>query len=113
VAIADTKWKVIERDMKGRLMPAQDDLYQMLAYSAAYRCTDLSLIYPWRRELVSSEETTFHLPMTSGRRPVVRVLCIDVQDDALPLRIGGGEGAVSAILSGKAVAARPSELGVS
>jgi len=101
VAIADTKWKVVGLDAKCRLLPDQDDLYQMHAYAAAYRCTDLALIYPWRRELGRAAETEFHLPQADGRQPIVRVLCIDVQDDRLPLRLGGSASVAAALLSGR------------
>ncbi len=88
VAIADTKWKLIGWDSKRRLMPNQADMYQMHAYAAAFQCRELALIYPWRSELAQAAGAEFRLPMVNGHAPVVTVLCLDVHDDTLPLRLG-------------------------
>jgi 5-methylcytosine-specific restriction enzyme subunit McrC len=88
VAIADTKWKLVACDSRGRLIPAEADMYQMHAYATAFQCNDVALIYPWRPELANTAEAEFHLPANNGRAAVVRVLCIDIHDDALPLRLG-------------------------
>jgi hypothetical protein len=88
VAIADTKGKLVGRDSRGGLIPAEADMYQMHAYEAAFQCTDVALVYPWRHELAEAAATEFHLPQVNGRPAIVRVLCIDVHDDALPVRLG-------------------------
>lgn len=88
VAIADTKWKLVARDRMGRLMPSEADMYQMHAYAAAFQCRELALIYPWRSELAQAAGADFRLPPVNGHAPVVTVLCLDVHDDALPLRVG-------------------------
>ncbi len=88
VGIADTKWKLVGQDRRGRLMPTEADMYQMHAYAAAFECNDVALIYPWHSQSASTTETEFHLPANNGRAVIVRVLCIDVHDDALPLRLG-------------------------
>jgi 5-methylcytosine-specific restriction enzyme subunit McrC len=88
VTIADTKWKLVARDSRGRLIPSEADMYQMHAYAAAFQCNDVALVYPWQPQSAATTETKFHLPAYNGRPVVVRVLCIDVHDDALPLRVG-------------------------
>ncbi|CAN7485957.1 McrC family protein [Rhizobacter sp. LjRoot28] len=88
VAIADTKWKLIGWDNKRRLMPSEADMYQMHAYASAFQCRELALIYPWRSELAQATGAEFRLPQVNGHAPVVTVLCLDVHDDALPLRVG-------------------------
>lgn len=88
VAIADTKWKLVERDTRHRLVPSEADIYQMHAYAAAFQCTELALLYPWRNELAGAIDADIRLPAIGGRSPIVKVLCIDVDDDALPLRFG-------------------------
>lgn len=88
VAVADTKWKLIGWDSKRRLMPVEADMYQIHAYASAFQCCELALIYPWRSALADTAGAEFRLPAISGRSPIVTVLCIDVHDDALPLRLG-------------------------
>lgn len=88
IAIADTKWKLLGWDSKRRLMPGEADMYQMHAYASAYQCNELALIYPWRSALADAAAVEFRLPAVNGRSPVVTVICIDVHDDALPLRLG-------------------------
>jgi 5-methylcytosine-specific restriction enzyme subunit McrC len=88
VGIADTKWKLVGQDSRGRLMPTEADMYQMHAYAAAFQCSDVALIYPWHPDTASTTETELHLPANNGRAAVVRVICIDVHDEALPLRLG-------------------------
>lgn len=88
VAIADTKWKLIGWDSKRRVMPSEADMYQMHAYASAFQCRELALIYPWRSELAQAAAAEFRLPSVNGHAPVVTVLCLDVHDDALPLRLG-------------------------
>ena len=92
VAVADTKWKLIGCDSKRRLMPAEADMYQMHAYATAFQCRELALIYPWRSELAQAEGAVFRLPAVNGHMPVVTVLCLDVHDDTLALRIGNWPG---------------------
>lgn len=87
--IADTKWKLLELDRKGRPLPSETDLYQLHAYAGAFQCHELALIYPW----VAPErvvEATIRLPSREGRAPTVHVVGVDVGDDAMPLRIGTG-----------------------
>lgn len=95
VAIADTKWKLIGRDGKRRLIPDVADMYQMHAYASACQCGEMALIYPWRSELADAAGAEFRLPAVLGRSPVVTVLCIDVHDDGLPLRLGRWPGSVA------------------
>lgn len=87
VAIADTKWKLVGRDRRGRVIPAEADMYQMHAYAAAFQCSDVVLIYPWRDELAGAPPTHFQLPAVNGRAATVRVICIDVYEDTLPFRL--------------------------
>jgi 5-methylcytosine-specific restriction enzyme subunit McrC len=88
VGIADSKWKRVGLDSKRRLTPSEGDLYQVHAYASAYQCRDLALIYPWHDSLAQAVSGEFRLPLIDGHSPVVRVLCLDVNDDALPFRLG-------------------------
>jgi 5-methylcytosine-specific restriction enzyme subunit McrC len=99
VAIADTKWKLLELDRRGRPVPSQDDMYQMNAYATAFRCTELVLIYPWHSGFTAAADTEFRLPSVNGVSATVRVLGVDVDDDRLPLRMGGASGLVGRLLS--------------
>lgn len=88
VGIADTKWKLLSWDTRRRLMPGEADMYQMHAYAMAFQCRELALVYPWHAALADKTEAEFRLPAINGLSPVVKVICIDVNDDALPLRLG-------------------------
>jgi 5-methylcytosine-specific restriction enzyme subunit McrC len=88
VAIADTKWKLVDVDRRGRLMPGEADMYQMHAYAAAFRCHDLALVYPWRSDLDGAAAVEFRLPPIDDLSPRVKVLCVDLERDDVPLRIG-------------------------
>lgn len=87
LVVADTKWKRIEFDRKGRPSPAEADIYQLHAYASAYRCRELALIYPVD-DSGPAAETRMLLPAVEGLRAAVHVLGIDVGDDALPVRMG-------------------------
>jgi 5-methylcytosine-specific restriction enzyme subunit McrC len=52
LAIIDTKWKAIGRDVTDRKRGvAQADLYQMMAYAQLYRADHLMLLYPYHTGL--------------------------------------------------------------
>lgn len=87
--IADTKWKRVELDRKGRASPSEGDMYQLHAYASAFQCNDLALIYPWST-LDRRAEATFNLPTRSQQTTTVHVVGLDVGDDALQVRIGTG-----------------------
>lgn len=98
LAIADTKWKKLERDRKERPMPSEDDMYQMHAYASAFQCTDLVLIYPWHDGLVDAIEAEFHLPAIGDKSPIVRLMCIDVHEDSMPVRSKRGSGLLDGLM---------------
>jgi 5-methylcytosine-specific restriction enzyme subunit McrC len=87
--VADTKWKRIEVARSGHLDPATGDVYQLLAYAAAFQCADVALIYPWHAGLELAKATVIRLPDQSGRTVRLHVLAIDVGENGLPARIGG------------------------
>lgn len=87
--IADTKWKRLELDRKGRPSPSEADMYQLHAYAGAFGCHELALIYPWDAP-DRVVDATFRLPGREGRATTVHVVGVDVGDDAMPLRIGMG-----------------------
>lgn len=99
LAIGDTKWKLIPTDDAGRLRPGNDDLLQMHAYAAAYRCGDLVLIYPWTHELGTSVDTHVELPGAHGQVPRVHVVCVDVHADRLPAIRGAGSNVFGHLLA--------------
>lgn len=98
VAIADTKWKHIGLDRRGRPGPTEADMYQMHAYASAFRCHELALIYPWD-EPAAVAPVVFELPEAHGRAAMVHVLGVDVGDDALPLRLGQGPQALTRLFA--------------
>lgn len=98
VAVADTKWKSLEYDRYGRPVPNEADMYQMNAYAAAFRCSELALIYP-STGVDAGSSAEYRLPMAGGIRPTVHVFGIDVQADGLPLRLGNADTQVGRLLS--------------
>ena len=60
----------------------------MLAYSTAFRCADVALIYPWHEGLAEVRDTIMEFPDISGFRPRLNVICIDVGVDHLPVVSG-------------------------
>lgn len=99
VAIADTKWKLLELDRKGRQVPSEADMYQINAYATAFRCTELALIYPRHDGITAAGYTEFRLPPVNGTSATVRILGVDVDDDRLPLRMGSSSGFIGQLLS--------------
>lgn len=89
-AIGDTKWKRLEVDASRALLPDEADVYQMLAYAAAYRCENLALIYPWHSGLVGSAETRFELPPIGDLHPTLSIVCVDMRSRALDALRGQG-----------------------
>lgn len=89
LVVADTKWKRIEFDRKGRPAPAESDIYQLHAYASAYRCRELALIYPVEASRATAE-VQFLLPPVGEQAATVHVLGVDIGEDSLPLRIGRG-----------------------
>jgi 5-methylcytosine-specific restriction enzyme subunit McrC len=101
LAIGDTKWKRLKVSRSGYLMPSEADMYQMLAYAAAYRCEHLALIYPTHAGLLGAKETTFKLPASGKQRPVVSVICLDVHSDSLLPSCSAVESPFFRLLSGE------------
>ena len=88
IAVADTKWMRIQTDVNGRMIPPETHAYQMHAYSSAYQCRDLYLVYPWHQDVVDALPTSFRMPSADGRPVCMHVLCVDVGKDDFPLRKG-------------------------
>jgi len=89
-AVGDAKWKRLSVGRGGYLFPNEADLYQMHAYSTAYECQNVALIYPWHRALASSRETSFEIPTPCGGGARITVVCIDVSSDSFTLVRGAG-----------------------
>lgn len=89
-AIADAKWKHPALSSHGFVMPNSGDLYQLHAYASVFECDRLALIYPWDESMIEARETDFELPGFDGHHPSVTVICMDVADDNLPLRLSTG-----------------------
>lgn len=87
IAIADAKWKHPTLSPQGFIMPDQADLYQLYGYASAFQSSRLALIYPWDESMCRARETTFELPGLKDFRPMVTVLCLDVTDDSLRLKL--------------------------
>lgn len=89
VAVADTKWIRLGKDRRGYLVPVDAHAYQLHAYAAAYPCDEAVLIYPWHEDLDGARISGYRLPGGGDRRPVLHVVCADVEDEALPLYLAG------------------------
>ena len=89
LVVADTKWKRIEFDRKGRPSPDEADIYQLHAYASAYQCLELALIYPVEGDNVAGD-TRFKIPAIGGVAATIHVIGIDIGDDSLPLCFGRG-----------------------
>lgn len=83
VAVGDTKWKRLDVNKAGFLVPNESDLYQALAYAATYRCDSVALIYPWHSGLIGSRETTLEIAM-NGSATRVSIVCLDLRTHQLP-----------------------------
>ena len=76
--VLDTKWKRLDPN-QSTLGVSESDVYQMLAYSRAYRARRLVLVYPWheslgqvgvcRSWLVFGSSTTFDVATVDIRKP--------------------------------------------
>jgi 5-methylcytosine-specific restriction enzyme subunit McrC len=113
--IADTKWKRLEVGPAGHLEPSPSDVQQLLAYSAAYACKSVALVYPWHAELAGSRETSYQLPPMPFGAPRLDIICLDVFEDALPARRGvvlpTDHGAALDAQGGRGVAVAAASLG--
>jgi 5-methylcytosine-specific restriction enzyme subunit McrC len=83
--IADTKWKRLTLSPSGYLYPDQTDVYQLYAYAAAYQCENVALIYPWHGGLSGAKETVFVLTPIGHLRPILHVVCVDLESDPFTL----------------------------
>lgn len=90
VAIADAKWKHPALSKRGFILPDQSDLYQLHAYATIFGCEHLAVVYPWHEGLAGARETAFELPGRDNVKAKVTVLCVDVGEEELPVRLGGG-----------------------
>ncbi|RAO74922.1 McrC family protein [Dyella jiangningensis] len=79
-AIVDAKWKHLRLDASGFPRPSEKDVYQMLAYAAAYKCHDLILVYPWHEGLSRARRAPLLLPMIHGTQVRVELEFIDIAD---------------------------------
>lgn len=67
VAIIDTKWKLIGRDITDKKRGvSQADVYQMMAYGQLYGVKRLMLLYPWHRGLEEAGPVANHRIATVG-----------------------------------------------
>lgn len=89
LAVADTKWSRLGKDRRDYLVPIDAHAYQLNAYAAAYPCDEAVLIYPWHEGLDGARISGYRLPGGGDRRPVLHVVCADVEDEALPLYLAG------------------------
>jgi 5-methylcytosine-specific restriction enzyme subunit McrC len=101
LAIGDTKWRRLEVTRTGYMTPTPGEMYQMLSYAIAFRCEELALIYPWHAGLVGSKETAFELPKVGDLRPVVTVLCVDLDREPFLIRRGREGSYFGALLTEK------------
>ncbi len=85
-AIADIKWKAVGTH-EYELRPERQDVHQLLAYAAAFRCSRLALVYPWHSGLIGIRPTRLRLPEVGGVSPLLDLLCVDVGRDGLPSRL--------------------------
>lgn len=86
VAILDTKWKRINNpDPLADLSTA--DLYQLTTYAAAYRCSNVGLLYPEQQNLRAGQCHTLTLAVETRTRLTLEGMPIDSRAlDAAPLQ---------------------------
>jgi 5-methylcytosine-specific restriction enzyme subunit McrC len=90
VCIADTKWKRLDLAPDGKVYPSQSDLYQLAAYAHCFGCKDVELIYPWCVDLSAALDTRIRISTRDGEPVSVRIICVSVEEDAMPVLIGTG-----------------------
>lgn len=100
-AIADAKWKKLRTNENGFLLAPAGDINQMQAYSIAYGCSNLALIYPWHAGLKHSRETSFELSANGKIGPVIDILCVDVESNAFPILRGDPQGPVGRLFQNR------------
>src|SRR3546814_11654744 len=101
VAVGDTKWSLVTSDARGWLAPDEAHAYQMYAYSSAFPCRDLYLIYPSHAGLRKARPTSLRLPSAVGTDVWLHVVCLDVAEDGFLPRIDRKR-----VVSGKSVSVR-------
>lgn len=84
VVIADTKWKVIPA-IGGVPEIAPSDVYQMLAYAAAYEVTELVLLVPATSSTAPDALQPIRLPSLGAGAPTLRVVRVAVGDSTWSL----------------------------
>lgn len=78
--VIDAKYKIIT-DIDEKILVAQGDVYQMLAYSVRYQCDDIYLIYP--KSLADSQDgiiTSFTIS-NYDKTVKIRIIKVDLEDD--------------------------------
>ena len=88
--VADTKWKMLEADVFGRIRPTAADMYQMNAYASAYRCKEMALIYPNFPGLATQllkHPTSYVLPADTGAGSL-HVAAVELFGDRLSIGAG-------------------------
>jgi 5-methylcytosine-specific restriction enzyme subunit McrC len=90
VAVADTKWVMPSVGPHGRFVPPESHVYQIHAYASRYSCQEFALIYPWHPQLEGMPDSVFLLPSADGVSRRLRVICVDVGADGLPVRSTSG-----------------------
>lgn len=79
ICIIDAKYKEV-LDAKNNLRVLQSDIYQMLAYSIAYKCNTIALIYP--KYLEDQEEDTLVSEIVIdnyGKQVKIKILKVDLE----------------------------------
>jgi 5-methylcytosine-specific restriction enzyme subunit McrC len=77
VMIIDTKWKRIESNLEDRKRGvSQADVYQMMAYTRLYRCSEVMLLYPHHAGLGSDPLDTSYSINAGNER--LRVASVDL-----------------------------------
>lgn len=90
LAVADTKWSRLGKDRRGYLVPDDAHAYQLNAYAGSYPCDEVVLIYPWQEGLADARASSYCLPPVGRRRPILHVVCANVEDEAMPLHFTAG-----------------------
>ena len=71
--IADAKWKQLDRST-ANIGVSRNDIYQMAAYAACYRCPNLALVYPLDPAGAPGLVDMFTLPEMLGTRVTIYAL---------------------------------------
>jgi 5-methylcytosine-specific restriction enzyme subunit McrC len=90
IAVADAKWKRLERDSRGVPNIDGHDVYQLLAYAAAFDLREVTLIYPMHEGIRAWQPGPIELRSHDGGAVTLSILLIDLGCDGYDVATSAG-----------------------